>query len=144
MSKVTVNSVATAKKKPRGKPFTRNDERINRKGAPKRGESWAEIITRIGDMTPSEAAEYCKAIAAKLKKIGDGITLKEAVVMRVYAALLFEPSPGLLNSFMDRVEGKPDQPITSDGALRVLIEYADDKTDASEAAYQPSGDPTES
>jgi len=95
----------------------------NPDGAPKRGESWAEIITRIGDMTPIAAAEYCKAIAAKLKKIGDAVTLKEAVVMRVYAALLFEPTPGLLNSFMDRVEGKPDQPISGDGNIVLRVVY---------------------
>jgi hypothetical protein len=44
-------------------------------------------------------------------KIGEGVTLKQAVVLRVYDALLFEPQPGLLNAFMERAEGKMTQPI---------------------------------
>lgn len=100
------------KKKPRGRPFTgKNDPRSNNKGAPKRGESWAEIIKRVGEYTPSEAAERSLSLAKQLLEIGDGVTLKEAVTLRVYAALLFEPQPGLFNSVMERTEGKVSQPI---------------------------------
>lgn len=80
-------------------------------GAPKRGESWAEIIKRFGEMTPSEAAQVSMELAKKLLSIGDGITLKQAVVLRVYTALLFEPQAGLLNAFMERAEGRVTQPI---------------------------------
>ena len=127
MTKITDNTKTTAK--PRGKPFTANDPRRNNLGAPKRGESWGEIIKRIGDMTPAEAAEHAQVIAGKLKQMGSGITLKEAVVIRCYAALLFEPQPGLLNSFMDRAEGKVrDQvDVTSAGqALEIRIIKASD------------------
>src|SRR3989304_5619911 len=102
--KSRVNSKAKAK--PRGKPFTgRDDPRVNLKGAPKRGESWTEIIKRYGEMTPGEAAKESLELAKKLLDIGEGITLKQAVVLRVYAALLFEPQPGLLNIFLERAEG---------------------------------------
>lgn len=103
MSELATNS--GVKKKVRGKPFPKGVAQ-NPRGAPKRGESWAEIIKRIGDMTPIEAADHAKAIANKLRVMGDGITLKEAVVVRVYAALLFEPTSSLLNTFMERAEGK--------------------------------------
>jgi hypothetical protein len=83
----------------------------NPAGAPKRGESWAEIIKRVGALTPKEAAAHCQAIAGQLASIGDGVTMKEAVVMRVYAALMFEPQPGLFNAFMDRTEGKVSQTL---------------------------------
>lgn len=63
-------------------------------------------------MTPREAADHCNEIAKQIRKIGDGITLKEAVVLRVYTALLFEPQPGLLNAIMERDEGKVTQPIS--------------------------------
>lgn len=115
---ITVNPDETAKKKPRGKPFTgRGDPRNNLAGAPKRGESWAEIIDRIGGMTPIEAAEHAKAIAGKLKTMGDAITLKEAVVIRGYAALLFEPTSSLMGIYMDRTDGKVKDrlDITSNG-----------------------------
>ena len=112
MKLTAVNPQTSAKAKPRGKPFTgKNDPRNNLAGAPKRGESWQEIIKRIGDMTPVEAADHANEIAKQLRKIGGGLTLKEAVVVRVYAALLFEPQASLLNSFMERAEGKVAQPI---------------------------------
>jgi hypothetical protein len=62
-------------------------------------------------MTPKEAADYCRAIAGRLASIGDGVTLKEAVVLRIYAALLFEPDARLFNAVMDRDEGKVSQPV---------------------------------
>lgn len=62
-------------------------------------------------MTPKEAADYCRAVAGKLAAIGDQVTLKEAVVLRVYAALMFDPDARLLNAVMDRDEGKVSQPI---------------------------------
>ena len=130
MSKLAVNPNVSAKKKPRGKPFAgKDDPRNNTAGAPKRGESWAEIIKRIGDMTPKEAAEHARIIAGKLASMGDGITLKEAVVVRVYASLLFEPQPGLLNSFMERAEGKVvnqvDVTTGGEAITKVIFEYID-------------------
>lgn len=137
MTNLAVNPKTIAKKKPRGKPFAgKNDPRNNTAGAPKRGESWGEIIKRIGDMTPKEAAEHARTIAGKLASMGDGITLKEAVVVRVYASLLFEPQPGLLNSFMERAEGKIVNPVdvTSGGEAitKVIFEYIDSEDPAPE------------
>lgn len=73
-------------------------------------------------MTPDEAREMCRVLFAKVP-LHDEVTLKQAVVMRVYAALLFDPQPGLLNAFMERVEGKVAQPITqmTDEQLREFI-----------------------
>ena len=62
--KTTVNSKTTAK--PRGKPFPKGIGG-NPKGAPKRGESWAEIIKKYGDMTPVEAAQNIIAVAKYVK-----------------------------------------------------------------------------
>ena len=90
----------------------------NPAGAPKRGESWKEMWATIGNMTPLEAADYCKAIAGQLATIGGDVTLKQAVVLRVYAALLFDPDARLLNSVMDRDEGKVTQAITVEDVTR--------------------------
>jgi len=87
----------------------------NPNGAPKRGESWAEIIKYVGDLTPSEAAEMSQQVAGKLRSIGDGVTLKQAVVLRVFAALMFEPQPGLLNAFIERTEGKVKDQVELSG-----------------------------
>jgi hypothetical protein len=93
-------------------------------GRPVRGESWAEIIKRIGDMTPIEAADHANEIAKQLRKIGGALTLKEAVVVRVYAALLFEPQASLLNTFMERAEGKITQPLDMN-IIKVIFEDAE-------------------
>ena len=94
----------------------------NPAGGPKRGQSWKEIIAEIGQLTPDEAREMSQKIFANIH-LGNEVTLNQAVVLRVYASLLFEPQPGLLNAFMERVEGKVAQPITqmTDAELRDFI-----------------------
>lgn len=99
------------KRRPRGKPFTGKDDPRNGHGAPKRGLSWKEIIKEVGDLTPQEADEYCHVIAQKIKSLGEGVTLKQAVVLRVFTALLFEPDARLLAIIMDRDEGKVTLPV---------------------------------
>lgn len=111
MNKVSANRQKRKAPKSAWKPGNSG----NPKGAPKRGESWTEIIKRVGDLTPSEAAATSLELAKQLLKIGDGLTLKEAVVLRVYGALLFEPNPGLLNAFMNRAEGMPTQAVELSG-----------------------------
>lgn len=108
---------------PKGKPFVKGQSG-NPKGAPKRGESWAEIIKAFGDMTPVEAAEKAVEIGKQLRKYGSDMTLKQAVVARVYAALLFDPSASLLNAFMERAEGKITQPLDMN-ILKVIFEDAE-------------------
>lgn len=91
-------------------------------GAPKRGQSWAEVIKEISELTPDEARELSAKIFAHVD-IHDPITIKQAVTMRVYAALMFDPQPGLLNAFMERAEGKIVQPIAqmTDDELKRFI-----------------------
>ena len=128
-------AIAATKKKPRGKPFAKGQSG-NPNGAPKRGESWAEIIKQIGDMTPKEAADMCRAVAGKLATIGDGVTLKQAVVLRVFAALMFDPQPGLLNAFMERAEGKVKDVLSGDDEhpIKQVIEIVYTDTAATSGA----------
>ena len=86
----------------------------NPKGAPRRGESWSEIIKRFGELTSGEAAKMSLELSKQFLSIGEGVTLKHAALLRVYGALLFDPDARLLNAFMDRAEGKVTQPITVD------------------------------
>lgn len=98
------------KGKPRGRPFPPGVSG-NPAGAPKRGESWAEVVKRIGAMTPAALADYAKGISARLKSYGDAITMKELAVAAAYTAFIFDPVPGMFNALADRAEGKPIQPI---------------------------------
>jgi len=95
---------------PKDKQFKKGQSG-NPNGAPKRGESWRKIWDKIGNLTPKEAAEHSRVIAAQIASIGDRVTLKEAVALRVYTSLLFEPSSGLLNAVVERTDGKVIQPI---------------------------------
>ena len=108
--KFPANTKRTGKRKPTPSAWKKGQSG-NPNGAPKRGESWREIWDKIGNLTPKEAAEHSKVIAAQIASIGDKVTLKEAVALRVYTSLLFEPSSGLLNAVMERTDGKVMQPI---------------------------------
>jgi len=112
----------------------------NPAGAPKRGQSWKEIWSETGNMSPLEAAKYCKVIAGQLATIGGEMTLKQAVVLRVYAALLFEPDARLLNSVMDRDEGKVTQPMSVETWRDKVITLLREKKVAPEDVIQEFGD----
>jgi hypothetical protein len=95
-------------------------------------------------LTPDEAREMSQKIFVNIH-LGNEVTLNQAVVLRVYASLLFEPQPGLLNAFMERVEGKVAQPITqmTDAELREFISSTigiDIPGDSGSAATRPESE----
>lgn len=110
---MAANRQSTAgRKRGKGKPFAPKDQRINRRGAPKRGESWSEIIKVVGNLTPVEAVEWAAAIAKRLKPIGDRVTLREAALISAFAGTIFDPSASILNFLADHDEGRvPVRPI---------------------------------
>jgi hypothetical protein len=81
-------------------------------GRPKSEHTWGAIFSEIGNLSGKAAAKRCHSIAGQLAGMGDEITLKEAVAMRVYSALVFEPSGSLLEKVMDRMEGKLPIPMS--------------------------------
>ena len=83
-------------------------------GRPKSENTWGAIFAEIGNLTGNAAAKRCHSIAGQLAGIGGDVTLKEAVAMRVFSALLFEPSGSLLEKVMDRMEGKLPIPMNID------------------------------
>ncbi len=66
-------------------------------------------------MTPVTLARKIAAYGPQLAGLGDKLTIKEAVVARVYASLLFEPSGSLLDKVMERMDGKVPQPVEASG-----------------------------
>ena len=83
----------------------------NPAGAPKRGQSWTEVIEELSELDGPSAAERAGFLAAQFRKLPGGVTLKELVILRVLAALIDEPQPGLLNTILDRAEGKVTVPL---------------------------------
>ncbi len=119
----------TVKKKPRGKPFAGKSDPRNGAGRPKNGESWAELIKQVGEMTGDEVASFAGVLGKEFVKLPKNVTLKTLTVIRVYGALLNDPQPGLLNAFMDRAEGKVKDVIEHDGnedkPIKIIVEYTD-------------------
>ena len=83
----------------------------NPAGRPKRGQSWAELIREIGEMTPISASDKCISIARELRKLGGDATLKELVVLRCYVQMLMEPQPSMLVAMMNRADGMIPQQL---------------------------------
>ncbi len=90
----------------------------NPKGAPRRGESWREMVKSVGDRTLAEALERYPWLADKIPDkirpyatVNDTLTLKEVVVANVFGALIEAPDSALWNGLMNRAEGAPEQPV---------------------------------
>ena len=126
----TDNSKGTAKpkRKPRGKPFKPNnsqtgeqDERINRVGAPLRGESYKEIYDQYDNMTADKIAALLPPgeLKSAYMKMPKGIAMKHLKVIRINAALMFDPTPGLLKETSERTDGKVADKIEHEGSLKI-------------------------
>jgi hypothetical protein len=143
---MTVNKEAIREKRIKNlRPFVKGDPRINRKGAPLRGQSWKETVKRITDMTREEAIEYVgptSKIGKQLKELSPEMPLKDAIVFATIIAYGREPNARMLSALMDREDGKPEQPIGLDVKAnvtqRVIIEYAGDSNENQTAETPPS------
>jgi len=81
----------------------------NPSGRPKDGASWSAIISEIGDMYPEDILAFIPKnndLGRTIAQLPKNVQMKYLVIMRVYAALMFEPTSGLLKEFLDRMEGK--------------------------------------
>lgn len=110
--------------KPKGKPnrWPKGIPSPNPAGRPKDGESWKAVITEVSNMTVEdillmvgETNDLGRAIKSMPKKV----QMKYLVTARVMAALMFEPTSGLWNGLMDRMEGKVAERLQLDGNLEV-------------------------
>jgi hypothetical protein len=134
MSETAVNSAKNSgkRKMPKGKPFEKGDPRINRAGAPKRGQSWQETIKRITDMTREELIEYVgesTKIGKLLRELPPNIPLKDAMVIVSIIHYGREPNAKMFAALTDREEGKPKQTISGeDGPIELIIRRASDAT----------------
>ena len=83
----------------------------NPNGRPRDGESWASVLTWASNLTGEEAAKIVPQELARFFRPLKGLQLKQAIVLRIMAALLFDPSSALFNAVLDRIEGKVPQPV---------------------------------
>jgi len=110
--------------KPRWK---KGDPSPNPRGRPKKGASWAELVGKLGDMTPEEVKQWVASIGRRLPNRSD-VTLRELAVLAAYVDCILDPNPRMLVALMERTEGKPLQAVEvggSDKPLRIRVEYVD-------------------
>ena len=94
----------------------------NPSGRPKDGQSWREVITDVSNMTIDDILVMVGSdneLGMQLAKMPKNLQMKYMVTARVMAALMFEPTAGLWNGLMDRMEGKVVDRIQVDGNLEV-------------------------
>ena len=82
----------------------------NPNGRPLLGNSWAGIIREVMGMTAEELSDSMggntNELGQAIAKFPKGVPIKRLLAARLITALMFEPTPGLVNALMDREEGK--------------------------------------
>lgn len=118
------NKQVTEKKPKRKAPRTawKPGQSGNPAGRPKSGESWSEIFRQVGEMYPDDVL----AIVGETNDIGrayklypKNVQMKIQVAIRIVAALMHDPTPGLLKETLDRIEGKVPEKLQMENTLGV-------------------------
>jgi hypothetical protein len=94
----------------------------NPKGRPKEGQSWAAIIKEVTEMSADDVARMVgrdNDLGHAFLRLPKKIKIKYLVIARVVAALMFEPNSALLNSFMEREDGKVPDTLNVGGQLSI-------------------------
>jgi PBSX family phage terminase large subunit len=107
--------MSTAGKRVYGRPFTKNDpttgerdERINRAGAPKRGASLAEVLAWVDRQNVEDILQLIPAgsdLARDYKNMPKGLPMNLLKVLRLNAAIMFDPNPALVRELHMRTDG---------------------------------------
>jgi len=114
---------AEPKRPPPKSAWKKGQPSPNPKGRPKDGESWAAIITSVGDMYPADLVAFIgrdNDLGKMLSALPADVQMKYLVTARVFSALMFEPTSGLWKELMERAEGKVTDRVdlsNSDGTL---------------------------
>ena len=115
----TDNSKASVKKRKAPPGAWKPGQSGNTSGAPKRGQSWAERIKEISEMTGPEVAALYDTRAKEFAKLPNNVTVKDLIIISVFGSMLREPSPGLWTETMNRADGKVKEMIEHSGELHL-------------------------
>jgi len=116
--------------------FGERPQDINRDGAPRKGQSWAETIKRLTDMTREEAIAYVGGpkthLGKLLRELPANVPIKDALILAYIVQFGREPSASFLAGLADREDGKPAQSVKLDGHVsyswREFIEDDNEET----------------
>jgi len=117
----SANTLKTDKKRKPPKTAWKAGQSGNPSGRPKDGESWAGVLREIANKNAEELAELFgnNDLGRQYKLLPKGVQMKYLVGGRVLAALMFEPTSGLFNSLMDRMDGKVPDTLNHNQTLDV-------------------------
>lgn len=94
----------------------------NPAGRMKDEHSWKQVIAACSNMTVDDILVMVgetNDLGRAIKTMPKNVQMKYLVTARVLAALMFEPTSGLWNGLMDRMEGKVAERVQIDGNLEV-------------------------
>jgi len=74
-------------------------------GRPKDGESFASVLRDLLSKDGQEIANLCKTYAKEFRQFPAGVNMRSMIALRWIVALLNDPTPGLLQQMVDRVDG---------------------------------------
>jgi len=100
------------KNRSKGKPFVKGDPRINRKGAPVRGQTWRETVKDATDKTVQDLVDLNiftpkSKIGKYFSRLPSDMLLKDAMAIAAVSSYFETKSFHVLNMLMDREEGRP-------------------------------------
>lgn len=105
----SANTKKTDKKRKPPRTAWKPGQSGNPAGRPKDGESWTSIISEVGNAYPEDILAFIGSdndLGKSVALLPKSVQNKYLVVVRVFAALMFEPTSGLLKELLDRLEGK--------------------------------------
>jgi hypothetical protein len=91
-------------------------------GHPKDGQSWREIIAEVSNMTVEDLLLIVgekSSLGKTIKQMPRLVQMKYLVTIRVMTALMLEPTAGLWNGLMDRMEGKVTEVVQVSRQLEI-------------------------
>ena len=121
--KVTASNNLAVKPKRKAPPKAwKPGQSGNPAGRKRDDHSWKEVIAEISHANTEDVLALIgetNELGRMIKTLPRSVQMKYLVVARVFAALMFEPTAGLWNGLMDRMEGKVAQRVQMDGELEV-------------------------
>ena len=98
-------------------------------------DTWSQTMRELTDMTAEEFAAECKVVAKEFRQYGK-IKIRKLMAMVAIKEFVNNPTPGLWNTIMDRMEGKVAESVNLNQvqAIQISIRKVEDAKELPPAA----------
>lgn len=100
-------------------------------GRARTGESFASVLRDLLSKDGPEIAQTCEVYARDFKSLPKGVNLRAVIALRWITSVLNEPTPGLMQQLIDRVDGPVPSKVGGDEdapfTIRVVYENRDNQ-----------------